>query len=452
MRVAYILKQIEGVPAEFQLLPYGRIEIDGEDDGVVDEQSMTAVIAEFQHRGNDMVIDYEHQTLKDVQAPAAGWIKRLIDKGKDGLWAVVEWTDRATEYLKNREYRYFSPVFWLTTEGRKVVRIETVALTNFPKVNNLRPIIAKMGLEEAREARDARAKKYNIGVKEGGHVTRPSEWEDVPDDEWLDPVNYRYPCPDADQTRAAATYWGREKNQAQYTPEERSVIGERLDKFRKKYNIGEFRKETKMIEKLKKLFGLADDAGEDKVVVAAEAVVAKNRDLEAKASVVACKEVLEAAGATDKDGKEQVVAKIVELRTAKEKKSGVETELVALKKDHEDLKKRWDERNAEELVAKALGKGQITPAQVEQYGKEMALKDPEGFKRVVLSRREYSEIPLKEMPVDGNNAPTGSAGEKLEKLIAKKMVDAKLNYRDAFLAVQAENPDLAKQYQAEMRQ
>jgi len=52
-----------------------------------------------------MVIDYEHQTLKDIQAPAAGWIKQLTWKGEAGLWAVVDWTQQAACYLANKEYR-----------------------------------------------------------------------------------------------------------------------------------------------------------------------------------------------------------------------------------------------------------------------------------------------------------------------------------------------------------
>jgi phage I-like protein len=223
-------KVVDGAPAEFQLFPYGNIRIEGEQDAILDEESMGSIIAGFERRGNDMVIDYEHQTLMGTQAPAAGWIKRLINKGKEGLWAVVEWTEQAREYLAKKEYRYFSPVFWTRNKDRKIVGIQNVALTNDPLLNNLRPIVAKMTLDEARNEQEQRAKKYNIGIKEGGHVTKPSEWEGVEDDQFLDPVNYRYPCPDADQARAAASYWGQAKNQEQYTQGERSIINERLEK------------------------------------------------------------------------------------------------------------------------------------------------------------------------------------------------------------------------------
>ena len=109
-KILAILKEMTGAPAEFQVLPEGKIEIEGMDPAFLDEAAAGGVIAAFKARGNDMVIDYEHQTLDDGQAPAAGWIKNPIWKGAEGLWAAVEWTKKAKEYLENREYRYFSPV------------------------------------------------------------------------------------------------------------------------------------------------------------------------------------------------------------------------------------------------------------------------------------------------------------------------------------------------------
>jgi len=390
-----ILKEIKDIPDEFQLLPYGRIDLEGEPPVYVDEEAIASIIAHFDRRGNDMVIDYEHQTLKDVQAPAAGWIKRLVDRGKDGLWAVVEWTQRAKEYLKNREYRYFSPVFWVAKEGRKVARIENVALTNYPRINQLRPIVAKLSREEAREAQRRRSEKYGIGIKEGGHVTRPSEWADVPDDEWLDPVNYRYPCPNAGQTRAAASYWGQKDNQRQYTPEERAVINARLDKFRKKFGIGNFRKEeAKMIKKIRELLGLPEDAGEDKVAEAVEAVVAKNNELEGK-ETVACREVLEALGAEEGAEKEAVLAKIDALKAPADAAQKLSREVADLKRTIAGMKQ-------EGLIEKALKEGRTSPEELDAWGRELAEKSPEQFEKIVLSRPAGSVIPVEGLKPAGD--------------------------------------------------
>jgi len=201
-----------------------------------------------------------------------------------------------------------------------------------------------------------------------------------------------------------------------------------------------------MLEKLKKLLGLNKDASEEQAVEAVKVLAAKNKEFEEAAEVVACKEVLVAIGATESDDKEKVVAKVGELKKAQGKKGDLETELQTLKTEHNSLKQKWDERNAEELVAKAIDKGQLTPAQAEEYGKDLALKDPELFKKTVLSRREFSEVPLKDLKDDEVDRG-GTAAEKVERLIAKKQKEDKdLSYQDAMNLVAAENPALAEEY------
>ena len=399
MKALYILKSIEGAPGEFQVLPYGEIEIEGDKPAILDEESMQSIINQFKRRGNDMVIDYEHQTLKDVQAPAAGWIKRFINKGKEGLWAVVEWTEKAREYMAAREYRYFSPVFWARKSDRKVLKIDHIALTNYPKINRLQPIVAKMTRDQARDAQLVRSEKYGLGVKEGGHVTKPGEWSQVPDDQFLDPVNYRYPCPDAGQTRAAASYWGREENQKPYTPKERSIVNERLDKFKQKFNIGEYRKETKMIKKLKKLFGLKDDAGEDKLMEAAEAIVAKNKELKTsadkKTEVVACKEVLEVLKLGPDADKEVVIAAIGSLGSTDDVAAKLSQDVARMSTELGKIKQ-------EDLVQLALKEGKTSPEELKSWGRDLALKNPEQFKMIVLSRPKGSVIPVENVQVLGD--------------------------------------------------
>src|SRR5258708_2664858 len=44
---------------------------------LTDQQSQQAVIAEFEERQIEIVIDYEHQSTEGVEAPAAGWIAAL---------------------------------------------------------------------------------------------------------------------------------------------------------------------------------------------------------------------------------------------------------------------------------------------------------------------------------------------------------------------------------------
>lgn len=157
------------IPSEIQLYPYGRVVVEGEGYGIVDDIGMAQIISRYERRGNDVVIDYEHQTLKGIQAPAAGWITRLVNRGVQGLWAVVKWSDRAKDYLRNREYRYFSPVYSIRKSDRRIIALHSVALTNSPKTNQLKPLVAKEGYTaENRFAIDENQRKINrmMGVSD----------------------------------------------------------------------------------------------------------------------------------------------------------------------------------------------------------------------------------------------------------------------------------------------
>jgi len=144
--LAFICKElVGGVPKEIQVIPYG-IEIKTpKGTFTLDEENAPIVIEAFESQKNQMVIDYEHQTLSGAEAPAAGWVTRLINKGKDGIWAAVEWTERAKQYLANREYRYLSPVFMKRISDNRVLRLINVALTNQPNIDGMVPLVNTSG-------------------------------------------------------------------------------------------------------------------------------------------------------------------------------------------------------------------------------------------------------------------------------------------------------------------
>lgn len=104
------------------------------------------VIATFDAAGLDLVIDYDHQTLRSEKngqpAPAAGWITSLEYEAGRGLWAVVDWTEDGAERVATRQYRYLSPVFPFDPESGAVLWVHSVALTNTPALNQLGEIAA----------------------------------------------------------------------------------------------------------------------------------------------------------------------------------------------------------------------------------------------------------------------------------------------------------------------
>lgn len=137
---------VDGVPEKIKLLPLGMVH-NQKQDFLVDDESCQMIIDNFKNRHLDLVIDYEHQTLKDIQAPAGGWIK-AIWKGPDAIMAKVEWTPKAIEYLKNKEYRYLSPVVMVRKADHKAQALHSAALTNTPAIDGMFAIVNSAGFPD----------------------------------------------------------------------------------------------------------------------------------------------------------------------------------------------------------------------------------------------------------------------------------------------------------------
>lgn len=141
--------ELSGVPSEIKILPLGMVHSQ-KGDFLVDDESAVLIRKQFKDRKLDLVIDYEHQTLADVQAPAGGWIKDIY-KGEDAITAKVEWTSRAAEYLKNKEYRYLSPVVLVRKKDKKATAIHSVALTNTPAIDGMFALVNSIDIEHLAE-------------------------------------------------------------------------------------------------------------------------------------------------------------------------------------------------------------------------------------------------------------------------------------------------------------
>ncbi|OGV32523.1 MAG: hypothetical protein A2020_16185 [Lentisphaerae bacterium GWF2_45_14] len=133
------------LPVEFTVLKYGINEFTKEGQRgsfVFSEADADTVISEFESRGRDIVIDYEHQSISGSPAPAAGWVEKLY-KSAEGLCVRVKyWTRKASEFLGSGEYRYFSPVLQFSRRARSVTALHSIALTNHPALHNNPALVA----------------------------------------------------------------------------------------------------------------------------------------------------------------------------------------------------------------------------------------------------------------------------------------------------------------------
>lgn len=142
-----------------QLFPAGQFDAPrgammGQGPWLLDDSAAAAVIAAVATRTNDMLIDYEHQSLLSAkngkEAPAAGWIKPdslVFDADKGLLATAVQWTPKAESYIKGKEYRYISPVFYYDPATGAILDVVSVALTNTPAIDGMDEVsLAAAGL------------------------------------------------------------------------------------------------------------------------------------------------------------------------------------------------------------------------------------------------------------------------------------------------------------------
>ncbi|MBU8912330.1 MAG: phage protease [Desulfobacterales bacterium] len=169
--ISKIDKEESQAPEWMLLFKAGWGKLDTGEKFLVDEQAFDLVLKFITAQGNEVVFDYEHASLEKEAAPASGWIKELVWEKDVGIKARVEWTDTAKEYIANKEYRYFSPVFAVRKSDKRVCYLDSVALTNRPKTSNLTPILAK--LEQSWERKIYKEEKMDrekliadLGLKE----------------------------------------------------------------------------------------------------------------------------------------------------------------------------------------------------------------------------------------------------------------------------------------------
>ncbi len=447
-KIMVILEARATPPEWIHLLPMGELTLaDNRDPIRVDQQALDNIIAAGTQRGNDIVIDYEHQTLSGGEAPAAGWIKEMQARA-DGLWARVDWTDKAASYITNREYRYFSPVLAMDQERRPTALLNA-GLTNFPAITHLPPLVAKSreGMEVIAltahpdtAAQIARSKKYGIKIRPDGKVTKPSKWAQVPDEEWGDPVNYAYPMPDTGNCQNALSRWGDPTNSAQYSKPEQLIIEKRIHSRAQALGIKTQEDKGMPMQQMKGILGLAEGAQETEVLTALRKIMEKG---------TALKGVVTALGLPADTTPEQVTAAITALK-------GDQGELATLKTEVAALKDKEATRAAEGLVEEALKEGKLAPAERDLAVAD-AKRDAEGFKARMAVRPKI--VPLRanlgvrtpEGRATDEPGPESPVNERLAFKAQKLAAEKNLDLAAAQTQVMKDNPELAREWQESLR-
>lgn len=150
----------QGLPQRFLILPYGpgTLTIEGQTTPFeFTPELAAAILAHAATKDEAIPIDCEHASFHLAESLAheegilaatpllgerlaCGFVRLAADEA--GLWARVEsWTPRAATLLREKNYRYFSPVLRGLRDGHP--RITSIALTNQPALDRLDPLVAR---------------------------------------------------------------------------------------------------------------------------------------------------------------------------------------------------------------------------------------------------------------------------------------------------------------------
>ncbi|MBL0456838.1 hypothetical protein JD499_06405 [Aeromonas enteropelogenes] len=117
----------------------------------LDRSIATTLINRAKALGQDILIDYDHQTLHiektGKEAPAAGWFNgdEIEWREGQGLFIKPRWTDRAAAMVAAKEYRFLSAVFPYDAQGRPL-ELRMAAITNDPGVVGMQALAALSAL------------------------------------------------------------------------------------------------------------------------------------------------------------------------------------------------------------------------------------------------------------------------------------------------------------------
>ncbi|WP_368198565.1 phage protease [Aeromonas sp. R7-4] len=138
----------------YQLLPVGPFKArDGRPFDVpgghwqLDKTIASTLINRAKALGQDILIDYDHQTLNvektGKEAPAAGWYNgdEIEWREGQGLFIKPRWTERAAALVAAKEYRFLSAVFPYDAQGHPL-ELRMTAITNDPGVVGMQALAA----------------------------------------------------------------------------------------------------------------------------------------------------------------------------------------------------------------------------------------------------------------------------------------------------------------------
>lgn len=243
-----VIRDENGVPVEWTLLKIGDNPLcqEGKDDNLsLTAEQMREIMEYHRKKGELIPLDSEHylyelanqkkldesETLKMFPGGVAALGYGSLALSGEDLRVKVKWTPAAYEFMKEKIYKYFSPVIRGIENGP--LRVTSVAMTNTPAINHLDALAASANLTPSdRSDKSGRSdRKESMGKLESalGRLLR----------------------------RDSLALSGETSN------EEKDKIA------------CEVEEKADLLEQIKKLMGLAEEAGNSEIAAALKAIIDK---------------------------------------------------------------------------------------------------------------------------------------------------------------------------------
>jgi phage I-like protein len=143
--------------------------------------------ADFIQASPDRIpIDYDHAGAEGGSTKAAGWFTGNAEVRGESLWAEVKWTPAAVQEIRDGSFRFVSPEWEMQNRDKKTglltkfKELAAATLTNRPFFSEMAPVTAKLEPEQV----DALTESYSADVAdlvlagleaETDHATKAAE-------------------------------------------------------------------------------------------------------------------------------------------------------------------------------------------------------------------------------------------------------------------------------------
>jgi hypothetical protein len=102
---------------------------------LVDRRALDAIVSHWEQSETGLMVYLEDHKVNETVVPVVGWIKEMKVRS-DGLWIMVEWTEKGLGYITSREFGYLGLGFILDEDNRPM-ELWQAKLTDYSVLHEL---------------------------------------------------------------------------------------------------------------------------------------------------------------------------------------------------------------------------------------------------------------------------------------------------------------------------